>query len=284
MPNFRTVHCLPCIVHGQPCTSIFRHHLSPTPSTITRRMKRAMRGVRRWCLWGLELLDFTTYRRTRNRNQYYQTSSILPLTSVMITRDPIQKDFNFITVSRIHYTVGTSRDPNKATLNFWLDDLKVQKNIYAVQPRSQFLLSRPSTVQGCIWELLSMQRFLATDGNKRCAVFVFNFSSHNHITVVKSLFTSRYDQFENLGETTVLACEMFTSGVCDNRRPRTSFSYSSKFVCKFLSFAHFLKTFLHHSVLLFVFSFSLLSFNSSIYSSLTISKRDAIVVEKQLLE
>ena len=75
----------------------------------------------------------------------------------MITRDPIQKDFNFITVSRIHYTVGTSRDHNKANkaiLNFWLDDLKVQKNIYAVQPRSQFLLSRPSTVQGCIGESL----------------------------------------------------------------------------------------------------------------------------------
>ena len=42
-----------------------------------------------------------------------------------------------------------------------------------------------------------------------------NFSSHYHINVVKSLFTSRYDQFENLRETTVLACEMFTSG----RRP-----------------------------------------------------------------
>ena len=60
---------------------------------------------------------------------------------------------------------------------------------------------------------LSMQRFWATDGNRKCAVFVFNFSSHYHINVVKSLFASRYDQFENLRETTVLACEMFTSGV-----------------------------------------------------------------------
>ena len=58
-----------------------------------------------------------------------------------------------------------------------------------------------------------MQRFWATDGNRKCAVFVFNFSSHYHINVVKSLFASRYDQFENLRETTVLACEMFTSGV-----------------------------------------------------------------------
>ena len=51
------------------------------------------------------------------------------------------------------------------------------------------------------------------DDNRKCAVFVFNFSSHYHINVVKSLFTCRYDQFENLRETTVLACEMLTSGV-----------------------------------------------------------------------
>ena len=57
-----------------------------------------------------------------------------------------------------------------------------------------------------------MQRFCATDGNRKCAVFVFNLSSHFHINVAKSVFTSRYDQFENLRETTVLACEMFTSG------------------------------------------------------------------------
>ena len=57
-----------------------------------------------------------------------------------------------------------------------------------------------------------MQRFWATDGNRKCALFVFNFSSHHHINVVKSVFTSRYVQFENLRETTVLACEMSTSG------------------------------------------------------------------------
>ena len=59
---------------------------------------------------------------------------------------------------------------------------------------------------------LGMQRFWTTDGNRKCAVFVFYFSSHYHINVVESLFTSRYDQFENLRETTVLACEMSTSG------------------------------------------------------------------------
>ena len=47
----------------------------------------------------------------------------------------------------------------------------------------------------------------------------------------------------------------------------------------FLSFAHFLKTFLQYSVFFFLFSFSLLSFNYSIYSSSTISKRDVIVTE-----
>ena len=40
----------------------------------------------------------------------------------------------------------------------------------------------------------------------------------------------------------------------------------------------------HHSVLFVVFSFSLLSFHSSIYSSTTISKRDAIVTEKHFLD
>ena len=46
------------------------------------------------------------------------------------------------------------------------------------------------------------------------------------------------------------------------------------------SFFHspiFLKTFFHHSVLFFLFSFSLLSYNSSICSSSTVSSRDAIV-------
>ena len=58
----------------------------------------------------------------------------------------------------------------------------------------------------------------------------------------------------------------------------------AKFACKFLSFSHFLKRFFYHSVILFfVFSFSLLSFNSSIYSSSTFSKRDAIVTEKTKL-
>ena len=61
-------------------------------------------------------------------------------------------------------------------------------------------------------ESLSMQRLWATDENRKCAVFLFNFSSDHHIYIVKSLFTSRDDYLENLGETTVLACEMFTSG------------------------------------------------------------------------
>ena len=56
-------------------------------------------------------------------------------------------------------------------------------------------------------------------------------------------------------------------------------------ICLQVAFlAHFLKTFFRHFVLLFVFSFSLLCFNSSIYSSSTISKRDAIVKKKQLLD
>ena len=75
--------------------------------------------------------------------------------------------------------------------------------------------------------------------------------------------------------------------ITENYWSRTSLSYSSKFAWKFLSFAHFLKTFFQYSVLFLVFSFSLLSFNSSIYSSSTISKRDTIVTEnfwQQLLD
>ena len=44
--------------------------------------------------------------------------------------------------------------------------------------------------------------------------FVFTSSSHNHICIVKYHFTSRDNYFENLGEITVQACEMFTSNIC----------------------------------------------------------------------
>ena len=57
-----------------------------------------------------------------------------------------------------------------------------------------------------------MQRFWTKDGNWKCAVFPFNLSLHYHIYIFKSLFSCRDDYFENLRETTVLACEMFTFG------------------------------------------------------------------------
>ena len=59
---------------------------------------------------------------------------------------------------------------------------------------------------------LSMQRFLAMDGHRKCTVFLLNLSSHHHIYIFKSLCATRDDNFENLGETNVLACKMFTSG------------------------------------------------------------------------
>ena len=60
---------------------------------------------------------------------------------------------------------------------------------------------------------LSMQRFWVTDGDWKCTVFLFYLSSHYHIYIFKalSLCASRDDHFENLGETNVLACKMFTS-------------------------------------------------------------------------
>lgn len=44
--------------------------------------------------------------------------------------------------------------------------------------------------------------------------FLFNKSYHYHIYTINYLFTGTDNQVENLGETTVLACEMFTSGFC----------------------------------------------------------------------
>ena len=55
-----------------------------------------------------------------------------------------------------------------------------------------------------------MQRFLATDG--QCTVFLFYLSSHYHIHNFKSLCASGDDYLENMGETNVLVCNMFTSG------------------------------------------------------------------------
>ena len=42
--------------------------------------------------------------------------------------------------------------------------------------------------------------------------FLFNFSSRYHFYIVRNLFTSRDDFLQNLGQTTVVACKMFTSG------------------------------------------------------------------------
>ena len=36
---------------------------------------------------------------------------------------------------------------------------------------------------------LSMQRFWATDGHRKCTVFLFKLSSHHHIYIVQSLFS-----------------------------------------------------------------------------------------------
>ena len=63
-----------------------------------------------------------------------------------------------------------------------------------------------------LWGSLSMQRFWATDGHRKCIVFLFYLSSHYHIYIFKSLCPSRDDYFENPGETNVLACKMFPSG------------------------------------------------------------------------
>ena len=61
-----------------------------------------------------------------------------------------------------------------------------------------------------------MQRLWVTDGNRKWAVFLFNWSSHYHICLVKYRFSGREDYFGNLGETSVLVCERFTQRAAQN--------------------------------------------------------------------
>ena len=63
---------------------------------------------------------------------------------------------------------------------------------------------------------LKQARFWDADGNRKWAVFPFNLFSQNHIYIAKYLFPIMDDKYKNLGDTTVLACEMFSSGC----RPR----------------------------------------------------------------
>ena len=60
--------------------------------------------------------------------------------------------------------------------------------------------------------LIKHATFLIHGRQRKCLVFLFNLSLYHHIYILKSLFSSRDDLLENLAETTVLACEMFTSG------------------------------------------------------------------------
>ena len=54
------------------------------------------------------------------------------------------------------------------------------------------------------------------DGNRKSAVSPFNLSLHNHVYIAKYIFSIRDDWYKNLGDTTVLAREIFSSGC----RPR----------------------------------------------------------------
>ena len=59
-------------------------------------------------------------------------------------------------------------------------------------------------------------RFWDADGNRKWAIFTFNLPSHNHIHIAKYLFSIKNEKYKNVGENTVLAREMFSSGC----RPR----------------------------------------------------------------
>ena len=59
---------------------------------------------------------------------------------------------------------------------------------------------------------LKHARFWEADGNRKWAVFPLNLSSHNHIYITKYLLSIRDDKYKNLGDATVLARDIFSSG------------------------------------------------------------------------
>ena len=63
---------------------------------------------------------------------------------------------------------------------------------------------------------LKHARLSDADGNRKWAIFPFNLSSHNRFYIAKYLFSIRDDWYKNLGDTTVLAREIVSSGC----RPR----------------------------------------------------------------
>ena len=63
---------------------------------------------------------------------------------------------------------------------------------------------------------LKHARFWDANGNRKWAVFPLNLFSHDHIYIAKYLFSITDDLYKNVRDTTVLACEMFSSGC----RPR----------------------------------------------------------------
>ena len=59
---------------------------------------------------------------------------------------------------------------------------------------------------------LKHARFWDADGNRKWAVFPFNLPSHDPICIAKYLFFIRDAWYKNLGDTSVLAREMSSSG------------------------------------------------------------------------
>ena len=56
--------------------------------------------------------------------------------------------------------------------------------------------------------------FWDMDGNRKWAIFTFDLPWHNHIPIAKYLSVIRDEWFKNLGDSTVLAHEIFSSGCC----------------------------------------------------------------------
>ena len=81
--------------------------------------------------------------------------------------------------------------------------------------RSHFYFISDFSIEGRVNKTireLKHERFLDEDGNRKWAIFTFNLPSHSHIHIAKYLFSIRDEWYKNLGDNTVLAHEMLSSG------------------------------------------------------------------------
>ena len=118
------------------------------------------------------------------------------------------RTFSFISSS--YKVFSRFSDHGQALYSFWMHQQEFKTRMQGII--LAFATFVRQEVAYRIVSLIKQATFLSHRRQPEVCFFLFNLSSHHHIYIVQSLFTSRDHQFENLGKTTVLACEMFTSG------------------------------------------------------------------------